>query len=267
MLLLAAILSACGATSGETPGEGEVPTAIRTSDALRAVAASTVFFGHQSVGMNILDGIPAVYRASGVPAPEIVQSSAPPSVEAAIAHDYIGANGDPASKTAAFAERVRSGYGERADVAFMKFCYVDFAAGSDVQAIFNDYRTTMEALEEEYPLVSFLHLTAPLTTEPGLKDRVKVMLGRGLDHVGDNVAREQYNDLIRAEYGATGRLVDVAAMESTSPTGERVSGESNGVRHYALYEGYASDYGHLNEVGAQAVAEGMLDVIARNVGG
>ena len=84
--------------------------------------------------------------------------------------------------------------------------------------------------------------------------------------MGDNVVRPKYNELVRKAYGDTGRLVDVAEMESTTPTGARVSGESDGDPYYALYEGYAADPGHLNDLGARVVAAGLLDVIGQNLG-
>ena len=90
--------------------------------------------------------------------------------------------------------------------------------------------------------MTFLHLTVPLTTEPGLKTKLKSVVGRGLTRpCGQCRAREQYNTLIRAEYGATGRLVDVAALESTRPDGSRVSGEVDGAPYFALFDGFASD--------------------------
>jgi lysophospholipase L1-like esterase len=72
---------------------------------------------------------------------------------------------------------------------------------------------------------------------------------------------------MRAEYGSTGRLVDVAALESTTPDGRRVSGTADGQDYFALYEGYASDNGHLNATGGQVVAQGLLSVLADNLGG
>lgn len=78
--------------------------------------------------------------------------------------------------------------------------------------------------------------------------------------------RAQYNALLRKQYADSGRLFDLAAIESTRPDGTRVTGSRGGTKYYALCEGYASDNGHLNTQGAKAVAAGMLDVIAANPG-
>jgi len=50
------------------PIQGNVAPAITTED-LIAVAHTRVFFGHQSVGMNMLNAIPAIYTDHGVSAP------------------------------------------------------------------------------------------------------------------------------------------------------------------------------------------------------
>lgn len=237
---------------------------------LATAARTPVFFGHQSVGRNILEGAPAVYAAAGLQAPDIVESPSAPNVEAAFAHAYIGQNGDPVGKFSDFAQMVRSGYGEWARVALMKLCYRDVEQGIDVESVFAEYKATMSQLEEEFPEVTFLHLTVPLTTEPDLRTKLKVALGRGTalekkDNRANNVTREQYNALIRAEYGGTGRMVDVAAMESTKPDGTRISGEVDGSPYFALNDGYASDPGHLNDAGAHVAAAGLLDVVGANL--
>lgn len=262
-IALVVVLSAC-ALSGGTQGPSTGPRVGLEEDGatLTTIADSSVFFGHQSVGMNILSGVTTVYSAAGLEPPTILESPSAPPSGAAFAHAFIGTNGSPSTKLAAFAAMLRDGMGDWADVAFMKLCYVDVVAGSDVDALFAEYRAMASELEAEFPDVTFLHMTVPLTTEPGLKAKVKNLIGRGIDGRADNVAREQYNSWIRAEYARTGRLVDVAVLESTTPDGDRVAGNFEGHEYFALYEGYAADTGHLNATGKQVVAEGLLAVIA-----
>lgn len=261
ILTLAVAVSVAVFARGNAGAESDVVVSPPGDDALAAAAQTPVFFGHQSVGKNILNGIPTVFAAAEQQPPEIVESTSPPDTERGYAHAYIGKNGDPLGKLADFSEKLRTGYGQWARVAFMKFCYLDVVAGTDVDAVFGQYLSTMSQLEQEFPEVAFLHLTVPLTTEPDLKTRLKVALGRGTDHRSNNAAREQFNAKVRAEYGATGRLVDVAAMESTTPDGTRVGGDVGGQPYFALYSGYASDPGHLNDAGSAIVAAGLLEVI------
>jgi hypothetical protein len=162
---------------------------------------------------------------------------------------------------------MRGGMGRQVDVALMKFCWVDIPSDTDVDALFARYRDTMAALERDFPNVTFIHVTVPLTTEPGLftelKTRVKTIIGRR-DGLGQpaNVARERLNALIRGEYAGR-HLFDLAAIESTKPDGTRVSGRYDNQGYFALYDGYASDVGHLNAVGAKIAATAFLEAIAQ----
>lgn len=265
LAIVVAVLALSRGKQGVEPGVFVTPRV--SAEGLTSVTGAAVYFGHQSVGRNILDGVPAVYARAGITSPTVVESAAPPSADAAMAHAYIGQNGDPSSKMTAFDSAIRSGYGDWADAAFMKLCYLDVDAGTDVDGVFSEYKAMMAELERDYPNVDFLHLTVPLTTQPDFVTRLKNIVGKGWDHRADNVAREQYNAMVRAEYGSTGRLVDVAAWESTTPDGERVSGSNGGQPYYALFGGYASDSGHLNPAGAEAVAAGVLEVLSRSLEG
>lgn len=139
---------------------------VASTDQLAELARTRVFFAHQSVGRNLLDAIPAMYEEAGLAAPEIVESSeALPGP--GIQHVTIGQNGDPLGKIAEFDRLIRGGIGDQVDVAVFKFCYVDFHEGDDVTEVFTAYRDTMAQLEADYPDVTFVYATVPLTTERG----------------------------------------------------------------------------------------------------
>ncbi len=226
-----------------------------TGEQLSRSAGARLYFGHMSVGFNILDGVAALYSEKGVAAPALLGVDLGDAVQAlpeggVVLHSEIGVNGDPLGKLANFDAALRSGLAGDVDVAVLKFCYVDVRATTDVEALFAAYSATMEALERDYPEVTFLYTTVPLTVpEPGLKGAVKAVLGRT-----DNPARERYNALVRAKYSATGRLFDIAATEATAP---------DGTRSAALYPGYASDGAHLNASGSALVAAELLRLVAR----
>ncbi|HET9654090.1 MAG TPA: hypothetical protein VFP72_01965 [Kineosporiaceae bacterium] len=245
-----------------TAGASGAATTV-TGGQLAAVARTRVFFGHQSVGMNLIEAIPKVYAEHGVSAPAIAQDTAPEG-SAGFVHAFIGENTRPETKLAAFDSALRGGMAGKVDVAFMKFCYVDVTAGTDVDALFAKYRDTLAALQRDYPKVRFLHVTVPLTTirsQSGLRATVKRVLGRGDGDVADDAARERLNTLIRKEFPAD-RVFDLAAVESTTPDGGRVSGTLDGKDVYALYDGYTGDGGHLNDLGADRAAAGLLATIA-----
>lgn len=231
----------------------EVATNAISAEELAHAARVRLFFGHVSVGENILAGARTLYQAKGVAEPSVLQFTLGlplPDIRESdgIVHTVIGENGNPLGKLESFDSALRSGLAGEVDVALLKFCYVDFDGTTDVQRLFQDYRTTLDALERDFPNVTFLHSTAPLMVGPsGIKENIKAMIGRD-----DNVARERYNVLMRQAYGPD-RLFDIAAIEGTAPDGSR---------RPALYGGYTTDGGHLNETGSAVVAAGLLRLVA-----
>ncbi|HQZ84121.1 MAG TPA: hypothetical protein PLB21_00645 [Actinomycetota bacterium] len=219
---------------------------------VQEAAKKRIFFGHQSVGGNVMKGVTELYQANGLGRPpfyDITDGTASlPSSGGVFAHAFVGRNGDPLAKLADFDAILRDGVAKQVYVALLKFCYADVRAATDVDALFAEYRDVLAALERDYPKVTFLHATSPLkTTRPE-----------------DNLARAQFNTLIRAEYAGTGRLWDIAAVESTTPEGDRVSGMVAGARYDALYPGFSTDGGHLNPAGAEAAATPLLRLVAQS---
>lgn len=235
-----------------------------TKDELADVSRTRVFFGHQSVGMNVLDAVRGVYAAHGMAAPAIEVGDASPGKEGGfISHAFIGENEKPWLKIQDFEAKVRSGAGRRVDVAMMKFCYVDITDKTDISTLFARYREALIALQRDFPEVVFVHVTVPLTAGQGQLWKLKSRLsGRTRFGPAENAVRERLNTLIRSEY-PDDRLFDLAAIESTAPDGRRAAGVYEGRRYYHLYDGYASDSGHLNGEGARVAATAWLRSIAR----
>ena len=147
----------------------------------------------------------------------------------------------------------------------MKFCYVDVDRTTNVDEVFAAYRSTMADLQRDYPNVTFVYATVPLTTDPGLLSTLKSWVkGTSGSSQADNVARERLNELIRHEYSGQ-HLFDLAAAESTAPDGGRASGTHDGRLYFRLYDGYASDPGHLNDDGARVAAAAWLRSVAQAV--
>lgn len=232
-----------------------VAAAAISAEELDSAADRRLFFGHMSVGKNVLSGVQDVYVTRGAAQPEIIEferdGAAPklPAGGGAFAHTLIGRNRHPQEKLANFDAALRGGLADQVDVALLKFCYVDISWHTDVDALFATYKQTLDALERDYPNVTFLHVTAPLTTGPStIKQRVKVLIGRD-----DNAARGRFNDLLRQTYGPD-QLFDLAAVESTAPDGTTAA---------TLYRGYSSDGAHLNASGSSAAAVEFLRLLAR----
>lgn len=256
-------LVAAGGNEGETGPTADGAASDITAAELTKLARTRVFFGHQSVGQNVLDAVPAVFAAHGVQAPPMKERRTETGPQGGfIADAYIGENEKPLLKIQDFAAQLRGGMGKEVDVALMKFCYIDIMVDTDVDALFTTYRDTIAALEREFPGVTFVKVTVPLTTDPGVLGRLKTRLG-GSDRFGrgENVARERLNALIRREY-AQDHLFDLAAIESTRPDGTRNAGQAAGRQYFSLHDGYASDLGHLNTDGAKRAATALAKVVA-----
>lgn len=229
--------------------------------ALHNLGGLSLFFGHQSVGDDILAGVDHLMHDPTVSV--IHTRSAGDMIGGTdailFAHDKIGENRHPARKVTDFAEIMRSGMAEVVDVAMLKFCFVDLYDEGDVDAIAQQYLSTMEILEHEYPQTTFVYLTMPLTSPyRNWKDRVKRILGMYTPGHQGNVDRARFNELIRQAKGSTGRLFDIALVESTRPDGKPQRVSVRGQQYQAMYPGYTRDGGHLSSLGQRIVAVELL---------
>lgn len=272
MVAVASVTAIAAAVMGDVllrdrPVDGEAydrPTV--TQEDLLTVNETRVFFAHQSVGGNILDGLPHVYQAHGLATPRVVEL-ADADLQDRLVHTRVGKNGDPLGKIRAFDSLLREGLGDTVDVAVLKLCYSDVRDETDIDAVFDAYTTTLSTLQRDFPDVSFVAATVPLSTQRSHKENLKELLGRGNRYGAEhNVARERFNALLRAEYTSPGALFDVAAIESTAPDGTRVAAVHRGSPYYSLAQEYAKDPGHLNDAGGAAAAEGLLSAIATSRG-
>lgn len=237
--------------SFDRPAPDEAAATV-TDEELAAVADQRIFFGHMSVGKNIISGLRGLSEAHGVEAPDFLEipvgGQAPLEEGTGVfAHTLIGENRHPFRKLENFEAMLRGGLADEVDTAMLKFCYIDIRWDIDVDKLFAAYTAAMEGLQADFPDVRFIHTTAPLTTGPyGLKDHIKQMVGRD-----DNANRAHYNDMIRATYGGD-ELLDVATLESTTPDGEAGA---------QLYDGYSSDGAHLNGTGSALVAAELVKLL------
>jgi hypothetical protein len=219
-----------------------------------------MFFGHQSVGYNIIDGIHHV--APDLTVVDKGEGSPVNTGAINIVHMRIGRNGSPLSKIDAFKNAlINDTLGAQVLVAMMKFCYVDFNRGTDVTAVFNYYLSNMDSIKQHFPDLAIMHCTVPLTLhEPkNLMERLKFMLKPDVP----NVKRNEYNDLLRRRFKGKEPIFDLAELESTAPEGKRTGFTFKGRHLESLYAGYTSDGGHLNGVGQTVIAKEFLSVLKK----
>ena len=92
----------------------------------KRVAEKRFYFGHQSVGYNIVEGISDALKENPKIKLNIVETNnAVDSSVPLFAHSQIGKNEDPKSKCEAFVRLMESGMGDGVDIALLKFCFVD----------------------------------------------------------------------------------------------------------------------------------------------
>ena len=224
-----------------------------------------IFFAHQSVGGNIMDGVAALQQEPDAPRLRVleIKGQLPATDGPFLAHARLGQNGDPRSKTEAFITALESGLGRTADVAMQKYCYVDIDAKTDVSQLFTYYRDAMARLHREFPQLTIVHVTTPLVrVQSGPKALVKRLLGRAPDHYEDNIARNRYNDLLRREYASREPVFDLAAIEASRPGGSPEPFQFKGVDVFELRAEYTTDGGHLNADARRRVAGDFLSFLA-----
>jgi hypothetical protein len=248
--------------------KGGIPLDNVPAAAWEKLAGKRIFFGHQSVGYNIMDGVDTLLKENPFIRLTIVETTAPSRFDAPVfAHAKVGRNEDPGSKCETFEQYMDSGIGSRADIAFFKFCYVDINRETDVEKMFQLYKATVRRVKTKYPGLAIVHVTVPLTgSDYALKGRLKNFVNGMLGRKDENVGRSELNARIRMEYVGSDPIFDLAAIESTSPTGEHVTSTYHGKKYSRMYAGYTTDGGHLNGDGKRVAAAGLLQTLLRVVG-
>jgi lysophospholipase L1-like esterase len=228
-----------------------------------ALADQRVFFAHQSVGYNIVEGVTDLLKDQQK-ALQVTETTAAGDLKPGVlAHATVGKNGDPSSKIRGFADYMDAGLASHTDIALFKFCYIDVDASTDVDQVFTQYKQTMTTLRERYPSTRFVHVTMPLRmVQTGPKALIKRVMGKPAGGYLENVRRNRYNEMIRREYSGREPLFDLARVEATAGETQQTTFRYEGAEYFALNPSYTSDNGHLNEAGRRLVAAAFLDTLA-----
>lgn len=250
----------------QKPAEGTLVNDKQVCEDLKLVGSKRVYFGHQSVGYNLLDGLRDIQSACKDTSLEVINFARVEGRKGPFfAESMIGQNTQPVSKCDAFAGVLKNTAGESLDLVMMKFCYVDFAPGTDVRQVFEAYCAVVDSLKKALPQTRIVHVTAPLTAEtPGWKKLAKKILGRSDDGDEANLVRAQFNNLLTDRFKGE-PIFDLAKVESTLPDGTRNKSDVGGNEVYSLVRDFTDDGGHLNSQGRVVAAREMLRVLAAAV--
>lgn len=229
-------------------------------DALSILSQRSVYFGHQSVGYNIMDGITDIHNGSLTMYD--LEKAVPDSFPSAyFAHNKIGKNFHPDTKIKSFEENTKTLFAKPPQIAVMKFCFVDIERDTDVEKLFTEYRVMTERFHREFPTVALVHVTAPLTPVGGIKGQIKNIIKFVLGKEDSNIKRMQFNTELRNTYSHD-NLFDLAALESTYANGKKNCRSKKGFTYDIMLDEYNLDSGHLNVIGRQYVAGEFIKFLA-----
>ena len=223
-----------------------------------------IFFGHQSVGLNIIDGIKKII-SNNKQISFSIDETTDFQIKSNLFHYRVGNNRDPLSKINDFVKIITHDKNSGPNIAALKFCYVDFQGESNIGQIFENYNNSIERLKSEYPHISIIHFTVPLKSQEfSLKTRIKMLAGMQSWELNDNIKRNQYNQLLINKYKGKDLIFDIAEIESTKPNGERTSFTYKNSKYFYMFDGYTYDGGHLNDTGKEKVASKFLLFLINN---
>lgn len=226
-----------------------------------------IYFGHQSVGNNLLQGINELkniypwLNLSIESFDDSINTEAPQLI-----HSLIGENGKPGAKNTDVEKLLTGKLKASVDVAFFKYCYVDFEADTDIEKVFKEYKNTIDTIKNSNPEIVIVHFTSPLTeNQSGIKGFIKKVLGKPVGEMLENVKRNEYNQMILDEYEQDGLVFDLAGYEATRKDGSLNLFKYKGKDYKYLAHDYSSDGGHLNKAGQKYIAEKFLVFLAQNI--
>lgn len=238
------------------------------AEKLAALSEKSYFFGHQSVGRNMLDGLRMVMEENPAVKLKVVEGEDSSLLQPGVfLHANLGRNREPGTKMDAYIKAIDGGLGGKVDAAFLKFCYVDMERSGNAAELFSLYKQEVEVLKAKHPETKFVHFTLPIKTVPtGLKVTVKNLIGREVPEQLDNLKRAEFNELLRQEYQGKEPVFDIAHLESVVPaTLEKYTFKEDGKVVEAMAPENTDDGGHLSESGKRWIAE-QLVVFLANLG-
>ncbi len=230
---------------------------------LRTISRARIYFGHHSVGDNMLSGVRQIANELGSADIQIVKFEPGATLpESFLAHSRVGTNKDPLSKLEGFARVLDDKALARLDLALMKFCYVDFEPSTDVSSLYDRYRAQLQELETRFPGVCFLHATVPLKVHStSFKNRIKRLLQQPVWEDDSNARRCEFNELLRNDFQEA-RVVDIARVEAT---GSQTTLAEGGHHTPFMRADLSNDGGHPNELGERCLAAEMLTKLGDNL--
>ncbi len=261
---LLAALVACGGEMRRENRKAPLPELAQvTAEEWQRLADRRLFFGHQSVGGNVIEGVQELLRANPAIPLRIVETSDPVQMAApGLYHGYVGKNGEPETKLADFA-RLAAAVGD-SGTAMVKFCYVDVTDATDPAALFARYKASVDSLRARHPGLTIVHMTLPLQVDRGTIFHWRTVIrGKQTSYRTLNAIRAQYNQRMRQTYEGREPFFDLAHFQSILADGSVGMLSHKGLDVEYLAPEWTYDGGHLNEAGRKRVAQAFLVTLAK----
>jgi len=233
---------------------------------LRSIQNIKIMFAHHSVGKNILDGLNDIAMEAGVKI-NVASINNKIKMDTLKFVDFNpGKNTLPKTKVDGFVKKIEGlGADYNPDIAFMKFCYIDFSPETNVNELFNYYKDKIEKLKKGKPDIIFVHLTVPLVAELNtVKSKIKRILGMDARQKASNIKRNEFNKLINDSF-FNEPIFDIARIESTRKDGSREQFTKNGKNYYRMLPEYTTDGGHLNKLGKYVLATELVNFLDKTI--
>lgn len=238
----------CNITQNKKETEIPIMQNVVTGNSLKKI-----YFGHQSVGSNIVDGIKNNHK--NVQIVNLDKFDASTTSSFLLVHSYVGKNFNPKSKIDDFTNIVIDRVKNEVDAVALKFCYVDINAKTDVNALINYYEQSIMKIRAVLPNIKIIHVTTPLTSDRGIKAQIKKMI-KG----DDNFKRNEYNQLLKERF-KNELIFDLAFIEAQKTDGTFSCHRKNRKQVLTLAPEYTDDGGHLNSVGKKHVSKYFVKFI------
>lgn len=221
-----------------------------------------IYFGHQSVGRDLMAGINRL-NTEGAIGLSLIQTDDPTILTGpAFVHFRAGSNRDYASKNAALLRLLKTRSSADEAVVLLKYCYADLTHDHNPYDIFAAYCEMVETIQAEHPDVTVVHTTMPLTTvESAFRARTSYLMGRPTQRSA-SIARHSYNQLLRAEFVGKQPVFDLARIEATRPDGTFSTFMWRGSAIDTLAAENTYDGGHLSPSCQLVAAEALLNLLA-----
>jgi hypothetical protein len=229
----------------------------------KALGERRIFFGHQSVGSNIMQGVRDVVAAHPEAGLNVVETKDIPAQAPGFYHAKVGRNYYPLEKAEEFNTISTRGLAAPGSIGMLKFCFVDADSLDDATALFEAYRKAMADLRNKVPGLTVVHFTMPLFTDGGSWNYFKGRIRGYPSERKRNVVRNQFNALVHQAFDGREPVFDIAALESRRADGSRFTFTMSGKTVDALAPELTDDGGHLNRAAQGRVAEQLLIFLAK----